>query len=590
MAAPRKRLVHRIPLRLRHHWKPAALLAAGMAVLLIFLGDVRVSPFVTSSSTADADEITENIAGTVDLFDESQAHSIQLEYDQTDFDDMMDKYQDDGEKEFIEADLTIDGVYLNDVGIRLKGNSTLQSLRSGSQGGGPQGGFPGQGNQQQEGGQQQNTGQQNTGQQDDDQQQGQQGGGMMRGGGGGMTQFNLSASKPEELPWLISIDEYVEGRAYQGHRELSLRPGVDEALPLNEALSLSLMEKSGQTAEKFAFTTMKVNNRPAATRLMVENPSKDYVDSEIGSTGVAYKARAGGSFDYVGDDPTDYEKSFKQLNLKGSQDLSPVMKLLRWVNKASDKEFAQDLDKYVDVDSFSEYVATQNLILNFDDMAGPGNNYVLWYDLDTKKFSVLGWDFNLTFSGSATTGPDESTSMGGGGGGMRPGATAQDGAETTDGADTTDGAETRDGAAQGMPQGGAMPSGAPSGMPSGMPQAPGNGQNGGFPGGDTAGGDTAGDDAAGGGMPGGGGGLGGNILKERFLETDAFDSAYHAAYKKLYKQFFASGYAVDAVDSLAAQAKKAGADASGVSDTAKSLRTTLTSRTKSLATNKVITG
>ncbi|KQX62224.1 CotH kinase family protein [Streptomyces sp. Root1310] len=569
MTAPRKRLAHRIPLRLRHHWKPAGSLAVGLSVLLIFFGDVRVTPFVTSASTADGDEITDNVTGAVDLFDDSRTHSIQLEYSETDFTDMMEKFQDEGEKEYIKADLTVDGVYLNDVGIRLKGNSTLQSLRGGGMGGGGQGGPAGQDGGAQNGGQRQNTGAQNGEQQQNGgQQQAPQGGGteaagggagVAGGGGGGMTQFSLSASKPEELPWLISIDEYVEGRAYEGHRELSLRPGVDEALPLNEALSLSLMKKSGQTAEKFAFTAVKVNSRPVATRLMVENPSKDYVDAELGSTGVAYKARAGSSFDYVGDDPTDYEESFKQLNLKGSQDLSPVMKLLKWVNQASDAEFAENLDKYVDVESFSEYVATQNLLLNFDDMAGPGKNYVLWYDLGTKKFSVLGWDFNLTFSGTATTGPDDSTSMGGGGGrgGAMPGGTAQDGAA-------------------------GAPSGMPSALPSGMPQAPGNGQQD-----DRQDADTA---EAGGPGGGGGGGMGGNLLKERFLAADAFDDAYHAAYKKLYQEFYASGFALDALDSLAAQAERAGADTSGVSATAKSLSGTVTSRTEALAKNEVITG
>ncbi|MFJ8108214.1 CotH kinase family protein [Streptomyces sp. NPDC096132] len=551
MAGPRRRLVHRLPLRLRHHWKPAALAVVGLSVLLIALGDVRVTPFVTSASRADADEIVENVTGTVDPFDTSTAHSIVLEYDQTDYDDMMAKYQEDGEKEYIEADLTIDGVYLNDVGIRLKGNSTLQSLRGGGRGAGPgggaagaagegmqQGGMP-EGGPQQNDGQQQNGGQAEGGQTADGRQQPQ--GGGMGGAGGGMTQYDLSASKPEELPWLISIDEYVEGRAYEGHREISLRPGVDEALPVNEALALSLMKKSGQAAEDYAFTSVQVNNRSAVTRLMVENPSKDYVDAKLPSTGVAYKARAGGSFDYVGDDPTDYEKSFKQLNLKGSQDLSPVMRLLRWTNEASDTEFAEELDQYVDVDSFAEYVATQNLIMNFDDMAGPGNNYVLWYDLDTGKFSVLGWDFNLTFSGSTDTGPDDSVSMGGGGGG-------------------------------GAPQG--MGDETQQGMPNGQNQNGGPPQDG-----------QAGDSGQ-----GRGGGMGGNILKERFLETDAFDTVYHQAYKKLYEQFYGSGYALEALDTLGAQAKKAGADASGVTSTVKSLRSTVTARTESLAKNEVVTG
>ncbi|MGW2836677.1 CotH kinase family protein [Streptomyces sp. NPDC001493] len=587
---PRKRLAHRVPLPVRHHWKPVGALCLGLAVLLVFFSDARVTPFVTSASAEDADTITENLPGTVGLYDTTAAHTFRIEYEQTDFDKMMKEYEKDGTKDYIEADLTIDGTYLNDVGIRLKGNSTLQSLRGsggfgGAGGAGGAGGFGGQGGgrQGQQGQQGQAQGQQ--GQVPQQGQAGQQAAGGMPAGGGGMTQYDLSADKPEELPWLVKIDEYVEGRAYQGHREISLRPGVDDQLPLNEALSLSLMAKSDQPAEEFGFVDLTVNNRPAATRLMVENPSKDYVEQRVLGDGVAYKARAGGSFDYVGDDPTDYETSFNQLNKKGSQDLAPVMRLLKWVDQASDEEFAADLHSYVDIDSFAQYVATQNLILNFDDMAGPGKNYVLWYDLGTKKFSVLGWDFNLTFSGDATSGPDDSTSMGGfGGGGAMPGGAAGGGQGATGGQDATGG--------QGAPDGAQFPGGdapAGGGMPGGG-EMPGGGDfpaDGGFPAGGQGGDEQAGGP---GGRMGAGGGMGGNALKERFLAADAFDDVYHAAYKKLYEQFYGSGYGTTTLDTLVAAANKSGADASGVEKTAKSLRTTVTSRTESLAKDKVITG
>lgn len=244
-----------------------------------------------------------------------------------------------------------------------------------------------------------------------------------------MTQYNLSADKPEELPWLIKIDEYVEGRAYQGEREISLRPGAGAQVPVNEALALSLIDGTGEPAERYGFSTLKVNNRPAAVRLMVENPDTEYAEAVEGES-VVYKARAGGTFAYQGDDPSKYETSFRQLNKVGSQDLEPVMKLTKWVENSSDEEFAADLGKYVDVDSFAHYVATQNLLMNFDDMAYPGKNYLLGYDLNTKKFSVLGWDYNLTFSGDAAAGPDDEMSMGGGGGGRPGGQAGQDGGQT----------------------------------------------------------------------------------------------------------------------------------------------------------------
>lgn len=44
----------------------------------------RISPYVTSASRVEADTITENVAGTVGLYDTAVRHSVQLEYNQTD--------------------------------------------------------------------------------------------------------------------------------------------------------------------------------------------------------------------------------------------------------------------------------------------------------------------------------------------------------------------------------------------------------------------------------------------------------------------------------------------------------------------------
>ncbi|MBB4795878.1 spore coat protein CotH [Streptomyces nodosus] len=514
-----RRLRDRLPLRLRHHWKPVATLGLGLAAMVYFLGDARISPYVTSSSRVEADGITENVGGPVDLYDTSVSHSIQLTYQQTDFDKMMKEFRDDGTKDYIEADLVIDGVYLNDVGIRLKGNSTLMSLRGDK-------GMPGGGR--------------NLPDAPQGAQAGAPGGMGGFGGMGGMTQYDLSEKKPEELPWLVKVDEFVEGRAYQGEREISLRPGSNGQVPLNEALSLSLIGKSGQKAERYAFTELRVNNRPTATRLMVESPDTDYAEDVADGHGVLYKAKAGGSFTYRGDDPTDYESSFKQLNKKGSQDLEPVMKLIKWADRASDEEFARDLHLYMDVDSLAAYLATQNLLLNFDDMAGPGKNYLLWYDLDTQKFSVLGWDYNLTFSGDATAGPKDSIS------------------------NLPQQAPSR--APEGKPDAtlGGMPSGMPEGLPSGMP----------------------------GGMNGkdGPGGLMGHVLKTRFLESDAFEDVYLKAYRALYQKFYRSGTAVEELQSIADQARSAGAGSKELDTAVTQLKTTVTDRAVALAEDQQVIG
>ena len=56
--------------------------------------------------------------------------------DDDDYDEMLATYQQTRLKEYFKADVIIDGVRINDVGIRLKGNASLQTALGGGMGGG----------------------------------------------------------------------------------------------------------------------------------------------------------------------------------------------------------------------------------------------------------------------------------------------------------------------------------------------------------------------------------------------------------------------------------------------------------------------
>lgn len=468
-------LRHRLPVRLRHHWKLLiAAIAVCLAITLAF-GTSMVRPYITSELISET-AIVNNIDGDAELFD-ATTHSIDITFDQAEYEEMLSIFREDGEKEYIRADITIDGTLIEDVGLRLKGNSTLQSLRGNSMGGGM--------------------------------------------GPGGMTQ--LSEDNPEELPWLISFDEYEEGRAYQGMTEIALRPaasGSDAAI--NEALALELTAESGQVTQDYTFSSVTVNGSESAARIVVDTPDEQWAN-ELGS-GVLYKARADGSLDYVGDDPTDYEDSFKQINAEGAYDLQPVMTLMKFLNESTEEEFAEELDDYVDTESFAKYLATQEILSNNDAMDGPGNNYYLWYDTTEKQFTVLSWDLNMALSGMM--------------GSMQP--NAKTGAE--------------------MP-GGGIPGGEMPEPPEGMEMPDGGGPDGGGPEGD---------------MPGGGSGSG--ILKERYLDNEEFYAMYEQAYAELYEQLIASGYAEETLDELATRAEEAGDE--GATKVAESIGSSLASISK----------
>ncbi|MGD7003381.1 CotH kinase family protein [Corynebacterium halotolerans] len=482
----------------------------GSAAVVIAVGGVaggtQVVPYISSSeiaASAGATIPTVDLGeGSTDLFDDAATHEVSLDIDQTALDELLSTYQEDGEKTWVRATITIDGVTIEDVGVRLKGNSTLRAL-SGSEGQMP-GGMPGGGEQQ---GQPAMGDEAATSAAEDTATGAAQPAGMELPGGGGMD-VGIDESDPATYPLLISFDHYVEGRVYQGRSELSLRPGTPS---LNEATALSLTAATGQPTQDFGYVTYSVNDSATTTRLVLENPDENYA-AELGN-GILYKADATSSFTYQGEDQTEYEGQFNQVNDEGSGDLQPIINLLKWLDEASDEEFAAELGDHVDVESFARYVATQNLLMNQDDMAGPGKNYYLWYDYDTGLISVVSWDLNMTMSGATDTAPTDSVSMSGGMPG--DGAPGQQDETATQSMTPPEGMTPPDQAQR--PASGELPEGMV------IP-----------------------------GQDGGGGMMGGNELKERFLADDAFVELYQGVYWELYDQVYSSGAATATIDQLAA--------------------------------------
>jgi spore coat protein CotH len=373
----------------------------------------------STTATAGSDISPAAEVDSAGLFDSSTVHTVSIQYDEDDYQAMIATFVASGDKEWISATVAIDGTVFENVGIKLKGNSTLQGLRS--------------------------TG---------------SGAGAMPGGGLG---GDLSADDPAGLPWRIRLDKFVDGQNYQGASDFVVRGGNTET-SLNEAVALELIGAAGLATEQATPARFTVNDSTAVLRLVIENPDDAWDDANFDSDGILYKAEAGGDYSYRGDDPASYADAFSvEASTSGDDDYAPLIAFLKWVNESDDATFAADLGSKLDVASFAKYLAIQDLVANSDDIDGPGNNSYLRYDSATGTFTVVAWDQNLSFGGfgGGQGGPGQG-GAGPGGGRMQP----PDGAAIPSGA---------------MPTG-AMPSGVVpgDGMPAGaIPGGQGGGARGG---------------------------------------------------------------------------------------------------------------
>lgn len=372
------------------------------------------------------------------FWDSSAVHDIDVTFEDEAYDEMVTAYMSTGDKGWISASVTIDGTTYEEVGLRLKGNSSLRGLTT------------------------------------------------------------ETAQNPEALPWLIRLDKFVDDQAHEGVNDIVIRSNSTESA-MNEAVALELLGSTGLATEEAVATSFTVNDGTSELRLAIENPDSVWDAANFDADGLLYKADSEGDYSYRGDDATAYEDVFDQE--VGDDDLEPLTDFLQFINESDDETFAAELSSRLDVDGFATYLAFQELIGNFDDIDGPGNNSYLRYDLETEQFTVVNWDLNLAFNTANVGGSGASGGAAGGAGG--PGAGGRPG-----GPPAQDDAAAEDPTAVGeVPAGAPAPADAPDG--------------------------------------GGGGGApsNGNILSERFMANDEFSQMVDEATSELTEVLFTDGTA-----------------------------------------------
>ncbi len=485
----------------RNYWIVLALLS--VVGLLLLMGDYRIISYNWLVEKEDEELVGNNYDNTVYLFDDSQVHDIEIAISDENYDKMIATYQETGEKDYFPADVVIDGVTIENVGVRLKGNMTLRTVLGegggeaefGPGGGmgqdGPSGGFGGRGERPDlPDGMEMPEGMNFPGGGDGE-------GDMSLPVGMGM-QMEMTEELQDRLPMLVRFDEYVAGQTYQGLSEIALRiaTGDDAFSLLNEQVAYGAHKVVGQIVPETAYVAVQVDGQEQYVYVVSEVINEEYVEKHFGGDGVLYKADNFVGFDYLGDDPTLYVEKYEQKTMINDYDLKYLIEFLKFVDQSSDEEFESQLSGWLDIDLLMRMLALDELLTNNDSFGGMGSNYYLYYDLDEEKFYFLSWDMNLAMG-----------NMGGGGQGM-PGQMGFDRGEFGD-------------LGEGMGEEGLLPEGFES--PEGFNGAEGFGP---------------------------GGRQGSNKLKERFMANEKYKQMYDEVYESLKKMLFDGGYLEKRADYL----------------------------------------
>lgn len=411
-------------LRFRRHYRLLIALGLLLGGLVAGLGNQRIIAYTVPGVLDSASlGVGRNYTNDVALFDETLVHSVQILIDEEDYQKMLTTYQETGAKDYFHADVIIDGVRVNNVGLRLKGNASLQTAlgRGGRQmpgggGGGNRGQLPGGAGQAPAAGaqpQQVNppnrpaqgerpafpAGQQPEAPPAGNGQMPAQPAGPQAGAGPMAAQpvDTAAASNTAKIPLLLKFDEFVSAQSYQGYRFLAIRTyGISsDAAMLQEPVTNAMARLAGLPATQTAYAGVRLNDGEEQLFVLSEVIDETYLARYFPySNGILYKAELGATLSYQGEDPSAYATSFTQQTRVNDADLAPLIKFMRFLDESDDATFASELPDYLDVEAFATYLALNNLLVNTDSIAGMNNNYYLYYDDLAERFTLLMWDAN----------------------------------------------------------------------------------------------------------------------------------------------------------------------------------------------------
>ena len=209
-----------------------------------------------------------------------------------------------------------------------------------------------------------------------------------------------------KLSFKMDFDEFeddypqIDNQRFYGFKKFSLKNNFDDPSQLREKVAADVFAKAGLAVSHTAFYTLYVDhgNGPEYFGLytLVEEVDGEVLDTQFSSDdGNLYKPEdfgatfVDGSFSEV-----DFEKKTNEDEADWSDILALYAALHDDTASTDPATWRANLEAVFDVDGFLKYLAVNEVIQNWDSYGKMTQNYYLYNDPETSKLTWIPWDHN----------------------------------------------------------------------------------------------------------------------------------------------------------------------------------------------------
>ncbi|MEK4109657.1 spore coat protein H [Paenibacillus sp. DS2363] len=220
-----------------------------------------------------------------------------------------------------------------------------------------------------------------------------------------------SMEDSDRYSFRLKFDKYDKTQTLLGLDKMVLNNNYADPSYMREVLHYEALRSIGMDVPMTNYVNLYVNGDLVGFYTGVEAVDDSYLERNYGEDyeeGVLYDTGEKSYLQYEED--SDYSTITKDLGT--DKDKAKLKTFIQTLNEMPEGEKG-DIESVLDVDSALQYIAGNMVFGNYDSYNGDkGHNYMLYSDA-AGKFTVVPWDFNMSFNGYS----------GGGGRGTTTGST-----------------------------------------------------------------------------------------------------------------------------------------------------------------------
>jgi len=209
-----------------------------------------------------------------------------------------------------------------------------------------------------------------------------------------------------KLSFKMDFDEFeddypqIDNQRFYGFKKFSLKNNFDDQSLLREKVAADVFKSSGIAVSNTAFYTVYIDhgNGPEYFGLytLVEEIGDTVIETQfINDDGNLYKPEDGGANFVEG---SFSEENFEKKTNEDDEDWSDIIALFDALHDdtriSAPATWRENLEAVFDVDGFLKYLAVNGIIQNWDTYGLMTHNYYLYNNPETSKITWIPWDNN----------------------------------------------------------------------------------------------------------------------------------------------------------------------------------------------------